>query len=31
VENGAHTWPQVIVGGVLGFLITTAVFQVSWV
>lgn len=31
VENGAHTWPQVILGGVLGFLITTAVFQVSWV
>jgi diacylglycerol kinase (ATP) len=30
VENGAHTWPQVIVGGVLGFLIATLVFQVSW-
>ncbi|MEL7668507.1 MAG: diacylglycerol kinase [Actinomycetota bacterium] len=30
VENGAHTWPQVIAGGVLGFLIATLVFQVSW-
>lgn len=30
VENGAHTWPQVIVGGLLGFLIATLVFQVSW-
>ena len=30
VENGAHTWPQVLVGALLGFLITTLVFQVSW-
>jgi diacylglycerol kinase (ATP) len=30
VENGAHTWPQVLVGGLLGFLIATLVFQVSW-
>ncbi len=30
VENGAHTWPQVIVGALLGFLLTTLVFQVSW-
>ena len=30
VENEAHTWPQVIVGGLLGFLIATLVFQVSW-
>ncbi|MBF4509074.1 MAG: diacylglycerol kinase [Aeromicrobium sp.] len=30
VENGAHTWPQVLVGALLGFLVATAVFQVSW-
>ncbi|MDY0340414.1 MAG: diacylglycerol kinase [Coriobacteriia bacterium] len=30
VENEAHTWPQVLVGALLGFLITTLVFQVSW-
>lgn len=30
VENGAHTWPQVLVGAFVGFLITTLVFQVSW-
>jgi len=30
VENGAHTWPQVIVGGLVGFLIATAVFQLFW-
>jgi diacylglycerol kinase (ATP) len=28
VESEAHTIPQVILGGLLGFLITTAVFQV---
>lgn len=30
VENGAHTWPQVVVGGLVGFLIATAVFQLFW-
>lgn len=30
VENGAHTWPQVIVGGMLGFLIATLAFQLFW-
>lgn len=30
VENGAHSWMQVLSGAVLGFLITTLVFQVSW-
>ena len=30
VENGAHTWPQVIVGALVGFLVATLVFQVSW-
>jgi len=28
VETDAHTIPQVVFGGLLGFLITTAVFQV---
>ncbi len=27
VENGAHSIPQVVLGGVIGFLLTTAVFQ----
>ncbi len=30
VESGAHTIWQVLWGGVLGFLITTAIFQVFW-
>ena len=30
VENGAHTWPQVAVGALLGFLVATVVFQLSW-
>ncbi len=30
VESETHTIPQVILGGLLGFLIATAVFQVSW-
>jgi len=31
VENGTHTIPQVAVGALLGFLISTAVFQVFFV
>ena len=31
VESGTHTIPQVVLGGVLGFLISTAVFQVFFV
>lgn len=31
VEAGIHTIPQVVLGGLLGILITTAVFQLSWV
>lgn len=30
VENEAHTVPQVIAGALLGILITTMVFQLSW-
>ena len=30
LENGAHSIPQVVVGGVIGFLLTTAVFQIFW-
>ncbi len=30
VETDTHTIPQVVFGALLGFLITTAVFQVSW-
>jgi diacylglycerol kinase (ATP) len=31
VENGAHSIPQVVLGGVLGFLMATLVFQISFV
>ena len=30
VETNAHTIPQTVLGAVLGFLLTTAVFQVFW-
>ena len=30
VEGEAHTVPQVIAGAVLGILITTVIFQLSW-
>lgn len=30
LENGAHSIPQVAAGGVIGFLLTTAVFQIFW-
>jgi diacylglycerol kinase (ATP) len=30
IETGAHTIPQTIAGAVLGFLLTTAVFQIFW-
>ena len=30
VESGAHTIPQTIVGGLMGFLLATAVFQIFW-
>lgn len=29
-ETGAHTIPQIIAGGLLGFLLTTAAFQIFW-
>lgn len=29
-ETGAHTVPQILAGAVLGFLLTTAVFQIFW-
>jgi membrane-associated phospholipid phosphatase len=31
VESGAHTIPQVLSGALVGFLITTVVFQVFFV
>jgi diacylglycerol kinase (ATP) len=30
VETGAHTIPQIVAGAVLGFLLTTAAFQIFW-
>jgi diacylglycerol kinase (ATP) len=30
VEGGIHSIPQVILGGILGILTVTAVFQVFW-
>jgi diacylglycerol kinase (ATP) len=30
VESGAHTIPQTVVGGLLGFLLATAAFQLFW-
>lgn len=30
LENGAHTLPQVVAGALIGFLLTTAVFQIFW-
>jgi len=30
VESGAHTIPQTVVGGLLGFLLATAAFQIFW-
>jgi len=29
-ENGAHTIPQVVTGGLIGVLLATAVFQIFW-
>jgi diacylglycerol kinase (ATP) len=29
-ETGAHTIPQIVAGGVLGFLLATAAFQIFW-
>ena len=30
VESGAHTIPQTVAGGLLGFLLATAAFQIFW-
>ena len=29
-ESGAHTIPQIVAGAVLGFLLSTAAFQIFW-